>query len=675
MSVAGRSSRAYAPLLETPMRFLDLRRLAGLGLLAGLCSCDIDNLLDAGPAEPAEFDTGTAFTPDGGLGGDSGDTDSGTVVTPGDECASQAFPAAAIPQLEECFTESPTAGTFTPVVTWDRQTFTIESSSTNCMMQPIVCSLNDDDGDGRVDEDDIADVVIITYSGGGSQPTVLRALSGVDGTELWGTTGSGRIQITGGAACGDIDNDGYQEVVAAASSGVEVFDNEGNATWSSTACVGHMDETSDAPAIADLDADGDPEVIIGNCIIDNDGDVVGSGSSGWGSSSNVGSAGVNADINQDGYLEVVAGNALYDYEGNTIWTNGVSDGYPAVGNFDSDDYGEIAVTGDGQMRVLDDDGTVLCSAMIPMASGSYGGPPTIADFDGDLEAEIGVAANSTYTVFETDCSELWQVTGTTDPSSGNTGSSVFDFEGDGIADVVYADERWVWVFDGRDGAIKMQDEYHSNNTWLEYPSVADIDGDGSADIAVCNTPGSWGSKGGVTVFGDADASWRPGRRIWNQHAYSITNVNDDGSIPRSPETNWLSYNNFRSGDLTPGKGYSGPDLHVIIPDICSVECAADRVTVWLQIENQGFNDIEDQVLIDLWGETALGLEFLATYAWTGPFPAGQRTASVELELVGVPTPLSNVVAYIDGGAESSAGTVDECHEDNNVTWWGAYVCP
>ena len=28
----------------------------------------------------------------------------------------------------------------------------------------------------------------------------------------------------------------------------------------------------------------------------------------------------------------------------------------------------------------------------------------------------------------------------------------------------------------------------------------------------------------VTVYGDTDKSWPPGRKVWNQHAYSITNV-------------------------------------------------------------------------------------------------------------------------------------------------------
>jgi hypothetical protein len=631
-------------------------------------ACVTDNQLNQKPEDP-KFDTGGDTQPPIiDTGDEPEETGETAVILP--SCEDQYFPASNVAQLDECFTESETVGTFTPQVLWDKETFTFNGSSVSCMMQPIVCPLTDDDGDGDKDENDVADVVIITYS-----PGVLRALSGTDGHELWGTSGNGSIQITGGAACGDLDGDGSVEVIAATSSGVDVFDSDGNEEWSSSACSGHLDGTSDAPGIADMDHDGDPEVIIGNCILDKDGNKLGAGSYGYGTSSNVGSAGFAVDINQDGELEAVAGNAIYDIDGNALWHNGESDGYPAVGNFDADNFGEIAVTGDAQLRIIDDDGTVLCRASIPAASSSYGGPPTVADFDGDGQAEIGVAANSTYTVFETDCSVLWQYTGTTDPSSGNTASSVFDFEGDGVADVVYADEHWVWVFDGRDGTVKMQDATHSNNTWLEYPSIADINGDGSADIAVCNTPGSWGSMNGVTVFEDADASWRPGRRIWNQHGYSITNINDDGSIPQYQDTNWLSYNNFRSGDLTPGEGYSGPDLYVKIDDVCADECGEGNVTVWFSVGNQGYNDVTDDVQIEIWGETATGTQILSTYTWTSDILQGTESASESIELTGVPTPLYDLSVTIDGGDSSSLDQISECHEDNNVTEWGAFICP
>ncbi|MES2644394.1 MAG: VCBS repeat-containing protein [Myxococcota bacterium] len=638
-----------------------MRLVPRLPLLAVfLLGCLHENDINGKSAEPVVEEADTAVPP-------TEDTDTDTPPDTGEpppDCEDRSFAGEDIPQVDECSAAGAT-GTFTPEVLWDKQAFSYESGSSSCMMQPIVCPLTDDDGDGDVDADDIADVVLITYS-----PGVLRALSGTDGAELWGTSGGGTIQYTGGAACGDLDGDGAVEIVAATTTGVEVFDRLGNPLWTSTACSGALDGTSDAPGIADMDADGAPEVIIGSCILDKDGALRGRGLYGWGSSGNAGSGAFAVDINQDGALEVVAGNALYDIDGNTLWENGERDGYPAVGNFDADDFGEIVVTGDSELRIQDDDGTVLCSAPIPAATTVYGGPPTVADFDGDGEAEIGVAANSTYTVYEADCSVLWQYTGTTDPSSGNTGSAVFDFEGDGVADVVYADERWVWVFDGRDGAVKMQDGYHTNGTSLEYPTIADINGDGSADIAVCNT----NALNGVTVFQDADQSWRAGRRIWNQHGYSITNVNEDGSIPRYQETNWLSYNNFRSGDITPVHGYVGPDLTVTILDVCVDECALGNVTVWYAVANQGHALVEDDVEITFWGYTSTGPQLLGSTTWTADIVPGVRTASVSIELTGVPTPLEDLWVTIDGGDETAGGVVAECHEDNNVDEWGGYIC-
>ncbi len=645
-----------------------LRLLAPCLLLSFAAACKIDNGLTGKPAEEPNFDTGSTYVPPVDSGDTSPPDTQETGVAP-PSCNDQYFPAKDIPKLDECYSEGTTVGTFTPEVLWDTETFTDSAGSVSCMMQPIVCSLTDDNGDGQIDDDDTPDVMIITYS-----PGVLRAMSGDDGRELWSTSGGGAIQITGGAACGDIDNDGIADVIAATSTGVDVFDNEGNAKWSWSGGSGHMDGTSDAPGIADMDHDGNPEILIGNCVLDNTGGRIGCGSYGYGTSSNVGSAGFAVDINQDGELDLVAGNAIYDINGTALWNNGQADGYPAVGNFDSDDNGEIAVTGDARMRIQDDDGTVLCSAAIPAASGSYGGPPTIADFDGDGQAEVGVAANSTYTVFESDCSVLWQYTGTTDPSSGNTGSSVFDFEGDGIADVVYADERWVWVFNGADGSVKMQDTTHSNNTWLEYPTIADINADGSADIAVCNTPGSWGSRNGVTVFSDADRSWRAGRPIWNQHGYSITNVNDDGSIPRDQDTNWLTYNNFRSGDLTPGVGYSGPDLVAKIEDVCVDECSLGNVDLWVTVGNQGYSDVTDSFNIEVIGETGSGEVVLDTISWTVGLAQGHQSESIAIQLTGVPTPLYDLKVAVDGGNSESLSEVNECYETNNEDTWGAIIC-
>lgn len=629
--------------------------------------CQIEQGLNTKDNERGAFDSGEPVTPP--IPEDSEEDspiDTEPVEPP--QCGDHFWPSKAVQQEDECFSD-PSVGTWSPTVEWTRQTFADYSSSVSCMMQPIVCSLTDDNGDGRGDDEDTPDVLIITYS-----PGVLRAMSGDTGAELWAYQGNGDIQYTGGAACADLDNDGWQEVIVALPNGAEVVDHNGTRVWRDTSASGHMDGTSDSPGVADMDGDGSPEVIVGNAIWDANGNLQGAGRYGTGSSTNVGSGAFAVDIDQDGQLEVVTGNALYDINGNELWYNGEADGYPAAADFDGDIYGEIVVTGDAKIRVQDDDGTVLCRANIPGASSSYGGPPTVADFDGDGLAEIGVAANSTYTVFESDCTVLWQYTGTTDPSSGNTGSSVFDFEGDGVADVVYADEHWLWVFDGATGAVKMQDANHTNNTWLEYPSIADIDADGSAEIAVCNTPGSWGNMNGVTVFGDANSTWKAGRRIWNQHGYNITNINEDGTVPANPDTNWFSYNNFRSGDLSAGIGYSGPDLYVKIKDVCVDECQQGNINVWITLGNKGFNDVEDDVLVEFYGVTLNGDILLGTYTYTPTLVAGEETQSQPIELTGVTGPIYDLVVKIDGGDDATNDAVSECYENNNEERWGVQVC-
>jgi hypothetical protein len=297
--------------------------------------------------------------------------------------------------------------------------------------------------------------------------------------------------------------------------------------------------------------------------------------------------GVAADINQDGALEVVVGNAIYDSYGMALWHNGQTDGFVAVANFDDDPYGEIVVTDEGVMRLQDDDGSIIWSANY---TGSRIGPPTVADFDGDGEPEIGVAGNGVYLMIDGDGTQMWSNT-VQDYSSGFTGSAVFDFEGDGAAEVVYADEENVWVYDGATGAVKLQETQHASATCSEYPAIADIDLDGQAEIIYTSSAYSSGSENGVRVIGDADGSWMPARPVWNQHAYSITHVNNDASIPSSTETNWLSYNSFRSGDLAAAAGGAMSDATVELVEICTEECDEGLLRIVVRIGNGGVQPI------------------------------------------------------------------------------------
>jgi hypothetical protein len=81
----------------------------------------------------------------------------------------------------------------------------------------------------------------------------------------------------------------------------------------------------------------------------------------------------------------------------------------------------------------------------------------------------------------------------------------------------------------------------------EYPVVADVDNDQSAEIVVVSNRALHGEPETPTVqvIRDAKDRWVPARRIWNQHAYHVTNVNEDGTIPQFEAPNWQTLNTFR----------------------------------------------------------------------------------------------------------------------------------
>jgi hypothetical protein len=57
----------------------------------------------------------------------------------------------------------------------------------------------------------------------------------------------------------------------------------------------------------------------------------------------------------------------------------------------------------------------------------------------------------------------------------------------------------------------------------------------------------------IAVYQDAQRRWWPTRRIWNQHAYHVTNVREDGTIPAHMKPSWKYENTFRiNSHIQPG---------------------------------------------------------------------------------------------------------------------------
>lgn len=414
-----------------------------------------------------------------------------------------------------------------------------------------VVQLTDDNLDGLINSDDIPDIVMNEAS-----TQRLIAVSGDTGEEIWRNTDV-TVAGLGSPSAADIDGDGFIEIVSVSRgrSSIFAFEHTGELKWTMPASAPSFTDPRDSISIADLDQDGDVELILGRNIYDHEGNIIAQGTGSWGGDTQYGIISVAADIDLDGTQEIIAANTVYDITGATIWAaSGVGTrGFNAVGNFDSDDFPEIVLVGSGYVNLLSHTGELLWRTQIP--GGGQGGAPTLADFDGDGELEIGVAGGAQYALLESDGSIKW-TNSTQDASSHRTGSSVFDFQGDGKAEVVYADETHFRIWDGQTGDLIFEIDNLSGTT-LEYPVIADIDNDGAAEVLY---GGNQGSTRGLFAIESGAEPWAPSRAIWNQHAYHITNINDDGTVPQFEQPSWLTHNTYRLNTFADRSALSQPDL-------------------------------------------------------------------------------------------------------------------
>jgi hypothetical protein len=619
----------------------------------------------------------------------------------------------------------PPVGTFDPVVAcrWQPPAGA-RAGSDDVVMTPAVANLTDDNGDGVTDTLDAPDIVLVSFNrpvdGCCTANGTLRVIDGrcnADGTmNTIATILSPFIDNSTGVAVGNLHPDSMvaeraPEIVATRQDlGTIAFRRtaaDGSAwemMWENTAHIapGRYNGSGAAPSLADLNGDGQPEVIVGNVVLNGlngtvvwDGSVTVGPTAGVGNNAFLGPTSTIADLDIDGTPEVIAGNTVYDGPtGAEVWTFTYTtqnstcsqgrqpcDGYNAVGNFDADPQGEVVIVRQGEVFVLEHDGTLKVRIPIPVTAcaRNEGGPPTVADFDGDGRAEIGVASADYYLVFDLDCTGTplpsecasenvrWQVRNT-DCSSRSTGSSVFDFDGDGRAEVVYADETTFRIFDGRDGTILFNDPMHRSNTRLEMPIVVDVDNDGKSEVLVPEAPGDTTSPDGLAVWTDSGNNWVRTRRIWNQHTYHVTNITEDGQVPRVEMPNWQNprFNHFRQ-NVQPAGVFDAPDLLIESIEVESCDDGVGRIEIAVTVANRGALGVAPGVPVVAYAtpnggaEQSLGVQLTTTYILPG---RSERLIFVWTPAGGLTFPDYSIRAVVDddgmGGAE-----YNECIEDNN----------
>ncbi len=433
------------------------------------------------------------------------------------------------------FTFSFTGG-LNPGLLWQRDAFTLTPTSRR-VTNPI--AVGDLDGDG------FPEVVMTTFVTSITADGTLRALDGRDGSEKFAVIDPAlALRPTAGIALGDIDLDGRPEIVTMDEAcQVIVFEHDGAFKWRGSVSVVTAARCYGSPTIADLNRDGSPEIVAGRRVYSSSGTLLWTGTAQnggpWGPLS------VAADIDGSGNLEVVAGPTAYDANGAIVYDRSSTYGeaYPAVANLDADPQAEIIFKprSGTAMVVLEHDGTTKWA--VPWVE-TGGGPPTVGNFDSDPEPEIGVAGSVTFRVYEANGTLKWS-NPIIDSSSGVTSATLFDFDNDGITEVVFADQEYLYIWRGSDGAELFRTARVSN-TAIDMPVVADVDGDGHADI-IAPRSGIGAGEQGIVTYRGIGLNWANTRRLWNQSAYSITNVLDDLRIPQTFTPNWLvpGLNNFR----------------------------------------------------------------------------------------------------------------------------------
>jgi hypothetical protein len=598
---------------------------------------------------------------------------------------------------EQCTTRNPTAA-FTPALLWR---YDAQAPWDQTMMTPLAIDLT---------ADGIPDVVATFYSTTQSGQAVLIALDGNDGHVLW-TSPEQDLSPLGNIAAADLDGDGTMEIVALTNYSYSVVAHsgvDGHRLWTAKDMSGN-DATCAygqffGPAIANLDGLGDAEVYCGLSAWDSHGAPLFMTMNPLEPPN--GPLTIAIDLDGDGKLEVTDGAHAIEPDGSTMATFAGAGfmGLPAAGDF-VDGHGalgrdgspEIVVVGNGQLALVDGQTGNVLAGPTPLAglsngrcdvglgSPGNGGAPTVADYDGDGKADVGAASMDCYSVFTLDDSGgsltwrlLWakQVQ---DHSSSSTGSSVFDFDGDGRAEVVYADEIALHVYNGPDGA-EILTQPHCSGTAYENPIIVDVNGDGHADLVVPENDYAASilgcdmhdAKAGIRVYRDAMNAWMPTRKIWNQHAYHITNVCDGadqvcggpnapqnkyGAVPARQEPNWAFtnlppgqngavLNNFRMN--TSGNGLNSA------PDLVGRDLKADCTKVSVRVVNLG----------EVTAPAGISVAFFANGMLLGSAMTHGPLAPGASETVSLPVSLPNGGAVVTAAIDN-LDTVTECREDNN----------
>ena len=165
---------------------------------------------------------------------------------------------------------------------------------------------------------------------------------------------------------------------------------------------------------------------------------------------------------------------------------------------------------------------------------------------------------------------------------------------------------------------------------------------------------------GIRVYSDSNDQWVNSRRIWNQHAYAVTHVNENGSIPATSAwlDNWdqPGLNNFRQN--VPGNANGQAVSDTTAGASKGFVCKGTSVTLLVDVCNRGALPLGPGVPVGFY----LGGQQICLSETTATLYPGD-CAQVECDWANPPNDASqavDVTVIADDGND-----VSECKEDNN----------
>jgi hypothetical protein len=267
-----------------------------------------------------------------------------------------------------------------------------------------------------------------------------------------------------------------------------------------------------------------------------------------------------ADLDGDGQYEVIYAGAIFNSDGTLRWQQTqASVEWVGIANFDDSPDIEIATleyvpqtATPHRLVVRKADGTPLWFQGIPETT--VYGEPAIGDTDGDGKPNIVLNVERNLWVFNHK-GELQIAKNLGVYPNGQrrvdqkTRFAVFDVNGDGIPEILFSQTDKLTLLRGDNGEVEAEYVYATPGDYnpTQFVAIADIDNDGHADIVIQRSPVCdfvSCSGGGIEVVSATANDWQPAGKQFNQRAWFPGAFEDSGkpaltfnNVFATPQTN------------------------------------------------------------------------------------------------------------------------------------------